>query len=394
MKRMFLVLVVSAVLPIAGLAQAQTKAEKAEKPDCSAKQTALDGVKKEEKEVAKAAKILAENASDFTLSRGFDLEETGKKAATAAKDKVAAAKKDLDCCKNPKKKGCTAEYSAATPTAGLSAPPVSTKPRHAHAASAPFAINDGPFEMVGTVGGSGVGVEFDIKPDQAGEFSASVPTGGRLFMTSDGRSTIFGPDVIHTWKGTIKYRGYVFESSPDNPLQFRVDAKLGYVYVRGSGKVKFPDGKVVSFPPAAPETTPAFAAFPQESKGQPPEAPRAKWTRLSQDDMEHLRPLENAISRALVLLSKRQYDKAYETLAAPRAVAVGEKQGKTKARVLEIKEKGQQFVDALTADLNALAPMKFEMKHPPEDSEEVVLFVSTRNIYFRIGHQWYLSAWE
>lgn len=263
MRWMFLALVVSAALSIPSLAQAQTKAApattdktvkteptenpaKAKKTDCSAKQAALDDAKTEEKEAAKNAKILASvGTSEFT---GFDGNETGKKVAKAAKDKVAAAKKDLDCCKNPKKKGCAAEYSAATPTEDISAPPVATKPQHAHAASAPFAINDRPFEMVGTVGGNGLGMEFDIKPDRGGEFSASVPTGGRLFMTSDGRSTIFGPNVIHTWKGTIKYRGYVFESSPDKPLQFRVDAELGYVYVGGGGKVKFPDGKVVSLP--------------------------------------------------------------------------------------------------------------------------------------------------
>jgi len=30
----------------------------------------------------------------------------GHEDAKAAKDKVAAAKKELDCCKTPKKKGC------------------------------------------------------------------------------------------------------------------------------------------------------------------------------------------------------------------------------------------------------------------------------------------------
>ena len=34
------------------------------------------------------------------------LKEKAKEDAKAAKEKVAAEKKALDCCKNPKKKGC------------------------------------------------------------------------------------------------------------------------------------------------------------------------------------------------------------------------------------------------------------------------------------------------
>ena len=35
------------------------------------------------------------------------LKDKAKEDGKAAKDKVNGAKKDLDCCKNPKKKGCT-----------------------------------------------------------------------------------------------------------------------------------------------------------------------------------------------------------------------------------------------------------------------------------------------
>jgi len=83
------------------------KTEKAEKPDCSPKQTALDDAKKAVKEVPKAD---LSSCKEMKGKEKAECEKPLKAKATedakAAKDKVAAAKKELDCCKTPKKKGC------------------------------------------------------------------------------------------------------------------------------------------------------------------------------------------------------------------------------------------------------------------------------------------------
>lgn len=38
---------------------------------------------------------------------------------------------------------------------------------------------------------------------------------------------------------------YVFKSSEDDPLRFRCDAQMGYIYVGGKGNVKMPNGTIV-----------------------------------------------------------------------------------------------------------------------------------------------------
>ena len=80
----------------------------AAKPDCAEKQKALDD-----------ANAAAKTASMPDLSSCKDkkakektdcekpLKEKAKTDAKAAKDKAKDAKTALDCCKNPKKKGCS-----------------------------------------------------------------------------------------------------------------------------------------------------------------------------------------------------------------------------------------------------------------------------------------------
>ena len=64
----------------------------------------------------------------------------------------------------------------------------------------------------------------------------------------------------HTWIGTLAYRGYTFESSADDPLQFQVWKGRGYVYVKGTGRVRTPDHRTIELPPApAPTDQPAPA---------------------------------------------------------------------------------------------------------------------------------------
>jgi hypothetical protein len=59
---------------------------------------------------------------------------------------------------------------------------------------------------------------------------------------------MWGHGAKHTWIGKIKYQGYIFESDSKEPLQFKVDNDLGYIYLAGKGTVTFPDGHQVILP--------------------------------------------------------------------------------------------------------------------------------------------------
>ncbi len=61
----------------------------------------------------------------------------------------------------------------------------------------------------------------------------------------------------HTWIGKLTYAGYTFASDRTDPLQFRVDASRGYVYLGGKGTIRFPNGKVTTLPLGANTSTPA-----------------------------------------------------------------------------------------------------------------------------------------
>ena len=83
-------------------------AEAAAKPDCRAKQTDYDAAKT-------AAKPQKPDLSSCKDKKGKDktdcekpLKDKAKEDAKAATEKAKAAKKELDCCKNPKMKGCSA----------------------------------------------------------------------------------------------------------------------------------------------------------------------------------------------------------------------------------------------------------------------------------------------
>ena len=100
MKKMLLVLSAALWLPLATAAQAADP-----KPDCSAQKTAHD-------DAVKAAKVKPD-LSSCADKKGKEktecvkpLKDKAAEEAKAAKDKVKEAKKALDCCNNPKKKGC------------------------------------------------------------------------------------------------------------------------------------------------------------------------------------------------------------------------------------------------------------------------------------------------
>jgi hypothetical protein len=111
MKRILMVLVAATSLSLAGAARA---AEKAEKPDCSAQKTAHD-----EAVTASKAKPDLSSCGDKKGKEKAEclkpLKDKAKEDAVAAKAKVKEAKMALDCCKNPKKKGCGEAAPAAAP---------------------------------------------------------------------------------------------------------------------------------------------------------------------------------------------------------------------------------------------------------------------------------------
>jgi hypothetical protein len=105
MKRTLMILVTAASL---GLGARVLAAEAAAKPDCSEKQKAYDDAKAATKT---AAKPDLSSCKDKKAKEKTDcekpLKDKAKDDAKAAKDKEKEAKTALDCCKNPKKKGCT-----------------------------------------------------------------------------------------------------------------------------------------------------------------------------------------------------------------------------------------------------------------------------------------------
>jgi hypothetical protein len=107
MKRILMVLIASAALPLASVAWAQepAKADPAAKPDCTAQKTAYD-----EAVAASKAKPDMSSCADKKGKEKTEcmkpLKDKAKEDAKAAKEKVKTAKHDMDCCKSPKKKGC------------------------------------------------------------------------------------------------------------------------------------------------------------------------------------------------------------------------------------------------------------------------------------------------
>ena len=79
------------------------------KPDCTEKQKAYDDAKAATKTAS--AKPDLSTCKDKKGKEKTDCEkpikDKSKDDAKAAKDKEKEAKTALDCCKNPKKKGCT-----------------------------------------------------------------------------------------------------------------------------------------------------------------------------------------------------------------------------------------------------------------------------------------------
>ena len=104
MKRMLMTLLPAVLLALGSTAFAAEAAA----PDCAAKQKDLDDANAA---VKAGAKPDLSTCKDKKGKEKTDcekpLKEKAKTDAKAAKDKAKEAKTALDCCKNPKKKGCT-----------------------------------------------------------------------------------------------------------------------------------------------------------------------------------------------------------------------------------------------------------------------------------------------
>ena len=69
-----------------------------------------------------------------------------------------------------------------------------------------------------------------------------------VYMRKTGMPSAWCHGIKNIWKGKTSYAGYTFDSSKDDPLQFKVDRNKGYYYLKGERTVTRPDGKVIKLP--------------------------------------------------------------------------------------------------------------------------------------------------
>jgi hypothetical protein len=109
---------------------------------------------------------------------------------------------------------------------------------------APFALSGKSFEANYKKDCSDVDVAIT---GVSGDSLSITVLSGSIAISGSGL-TIWCYGAKHTWQGKLKYAGYTFASDASTPLQFMVDRDRGYVYVKGKGSVKFPNGKTVHLP--------------------------------------------------------------------------------------------------------------------------------------------------
>jgi len=111
MKTKLLALVCAAFVGICGVASsgaAMAEEEAAAKPDCSEKKKALEDAHAAVKAAIKPdLTSCADKKGKEKAECTKPLKEKAKADTAEAKSKVKEAKAAFDCCKNPKKKGCT-----------------------------------------------------------------------------------------------------------------------------------------------------------------------------------------------------------------------------------------------------------------------------------------------
>ena len=83
-----------------------------------------------------------------------------------------------------------------------------------------------------------------------GEASGTYKVSGQAVVSRqpDGtyKEDLWVHGTRHTLLGKIDMAGYVFEGDRTDPLIFRVDRGLGYVFVRGAGSVRLKNGEKIS----------------------------------------------------------------------------------------------------------------------------------------------------
>lgn len=109
-----------------------------------------------------------------------------------------------------------------------------------------FMITGKDFSARADLGG-GSDVDILSVDERNGTFGVRA----RSIGITGGQMVIWDNQAKHTWIGTLSYAGYTFESSESDPLQFQVEKNKGYVYLKGTGKVRTPDQQVIDLPPAA-----------------------------------------------------------------------------------------------------------------------------------------------
>lgn len=134
--------------------------------------------------------------------------------------------------------------ATAVPPTSTSVPPTNTRiPPTATIKPTPFILKEKAFEanILETC-------NTDIAiTDVVGDGLMIEVLSGTLSIRQGG-FTVWCYGAKHTWMGSLVYDGYTFISDNNNPLQFMIEKDRGYVYLKGSGSVTYPDGKVIEFP--------------------------------------------------------------------------------------------------------------------------------------------------
>jgi len=112
------------------------------------------------------------------------------------------------------------------------------------ACGGPLTIKDKKFKASNACDGEGE-IEFFM---QNGELVAKARSNLQTYMKKIGLFSAWCHGIKQIWKSKATYAGYTFDSSIDEPLQFKVDRNKGYCYLKGKGTVTTPVGKVIKLP--------------------------------------------------------------------------------------------------------------------------------------------------
>lgn len=133
--------------------------------------------------------------------------------------------------------------STPVPPTSTPVPPTST-PVPPTSTPTPFTLSGASFDA--DYKGDCKDVDVAITGVNGSSFSIKVLSG--TVSIRGGKLTVWCYGAKHTWQGKLTYAGYTFASDASTPLQFMVDKDKGYIYIKGTGSVTFPDGKIAQLP--------------------------------------------------------------------------------------------------------------------------------------------------